>query len=298
MDTLEAIAARIETTADIRAIMRTMKALSAVSIRRYERAAEATAEYGHTVELGLQALLRARRFAGARLAASRAPAGRRALIVIGSDRGLCGRFNDRIATFARDEFLGEPVAGTSLLCVLGLRAASRLEAMGRRPDRILTLPGSVGGIAATVQAAILQIDSWSTEEGVALVFLAHNRRGERARAVPMGKQLLPVPESYLRELAAKPWPARSLPAFSMEPDALLSWLIRQHLFVVLYRALAESLASEHAARLSAMQGAERNIEERSEELASAYRQKRQEAITRELLDVVAGFRMAVMVPSD
>jgi F-type H+-transporting ATPase subunit gamma len=292
MDTLEAIAARIETTSDIRAIVRTMKALSAASIRRYERAAEATAEYGHTVELGLQALLRARRFAGARLAAGRTPAGRRALIVIGSDRGLCGRFNDRVAGFARDEFLGDPGAGAPLLCVLGLRAAARLEAMGHRANRILTLPGTVGGIAGTVQAAILQIDRWTKEERVTEVHLAHNRRGERARAVPTGRQLLPVQESYFQQLAVKPWPSRSLPAFSMEPAAILSWLIRQHLFVVLYRALAESLASEHSARLSAMQSAERNIDERGEELASAYRQKRQEAITRELLDVVAGFRMA------
>ena len=296
METLEAIAARIQTTSDIRAIVRTMKALSAASIRRYELAAEATADYGHTVELGLQALLRARRFAGAPLGAARVPAGRRALIVIGSDRGLCGRFNDRVAAFSQDEFIGDPATAAPLLCVLGLRAAARLEAMGHCPDRILALPSSAGGIAATVQAAILQIDSWSKAEGVTSVWLAHNRRGERARAVPVGRQLLPLPESYLRQLATKPWPARSLPAFSMEPDALLSWLIRQHLFVVLYRALAESLASEHAARLSAMQSAEQNIEERSEELASAYRQKRQEAITRELLDVLAGFRMAVSLP--
>jgi len=56
-----------------------------------------------------------------------------------------------------------------------------------------------------------------------------------------------------------------------------------------YQALAEALASEHATRLAAMQNAERNIEERREELNAAYRRKRQETITRELLDVVSGF---------
>ena len=52
---------------------------------------------------------------------------------------------------------------------------------------------------------------------------------------------------------------------------------------------AEALASEHATRLAAMQSAERNIEERREDLTAAYRRKRQEKITRELMDVVAGY---------
>jgi F-type H+-transporting ATPase subunit gamma len=75
----------------------------------------------------------------------------------------------------------------------------------------------------------------------------------------------------------------------MEPDRLLSWLVRQRLFVVLYKALAEALTSEHATRLAAMQSAERNIRERRDDLNAAYRRKRQETITRELLDIVSGF---------
>jgi len=69
----------------------------------------------------------------------------------------------------------------------------------------------------------------------------------------------------------------------------LSWLVQQRLFVSLYRALAEALASEHATRLAAMQGAERNIEERRADLMQVYCVKRQETITRELMDVVSGF---------
>jgi F-type H+-transporting ATPase subunit gamma len=65
--------------------------------------------------------------------------------------------------------------------------------------------------------------------------------------------------------------------------------MRQRLFVMLYRALAEALASEHATRLAAMQSAEGNIKERRDVLLSAYRLKRQETITREMLDVISGF---------
>jgi F-type H+-transporting ATPase subunit gamma len=75
----------------------------------------------------------------------------------------------------------------------------------------------------------------------------------------------------------------------MDRERLFSALIHQYLFVSLYRAFAESLASENAARLAAMQNAERNIEERLGELNRQYHQQRQTAITSELLDIVSGF---------
>jgi F-type H+-transporting ATPase subunit gamma len=70
---------------------------------------------------------------------------------------------------------------------------------------------------------------------------------------------------------------------------LFSALIRQYLFVSLFRACAESLASENASRLAAMRGAERNIGERISELTNLFHQTRQMAITEELLDIAAGF---------
>jgi F-type H+-transporting ATPase subunit gamma len=75
----------------------------------------------------------------------------------------------------------------------------------------------------------------------------------------------------------------------MEGDRLFLALIRQYLFVSLYRAFAESLASENASRLAAMQRAERNIEERLDDLGARFRQERQTSITDELLDILSGF---------
>jgi F-type H+-transporting ATPase subunit gamma len=80
-----------------------------------------------------------------------------------------------------------------------------------------------------------------------------------------------------------------LPAFAMDPDHLFSALVRQYLFVSLYRALAESMASENASRLAAMQSAERNIGDRLDDLTRQFHQQRQTAITSELLDIAAGF---------
>jgi F-type H+-transporting ATPase subunit gamma len=101
--------------------------------------------------------------------------------------------------------------------------------------------------------------------------------------------LLPIDHEWLRNLREKDWPTNNLPTYSMSWDPLFSALIRQYLFGSLFRAAAESLASENASRLASMQGAERNIEEQLEALNRQYHQQRQMSITEELLDIVSGF---------
>ncbi|MBN2251241.1 MAG: F0F1 ATP synthase subunit gamma, partial [Candidatus Altiarchaeota archaeon] len=113
--------------------------------------------------------------------------------------------------------------------------------------------------------------------------------GPLATFRPSMARLLPLDTEWLNELAERRWPSRSLPTFSMEPDRLLSSLVREHIFSSLYRAFVESLASENASRLSSMQAAERNIEEHLNELSSQYRKRRQEAISSEMQDVLVGF---------
>jgi len=78
---------------------------------------------------------------------------------------------------------------------------------------------------------------------------------------------------------------------TMPRASLLAAVVRQYLFVMLFRACAESLAAEHGARLAAMQAAEKALGERLGDLAKDYRRKRQERITAELLDVVGGFEV-------
>jgi F-type H+-transporting ATPase subunit gamma len=286
METLESLGEALETTDDIQSIVRTMKSLSAVSIHQFERAEEALTTFEDVIDQGLTALLHERRARGLPLPETmRGRSAREGLILVGSDRGLCGRYNDTAARFAADRIGGNTVT----LAVIGARAAARIEALGRAPDRLFDLPGSVEGLSQTVQAVIVAVDTWTRDRDIGRVRLVHNRRKGQSMATPVERQLLPLPDAYLRRLAGAPWPGRGLPFFRMRPERLLSWLVQQRLYVVLYRALAEALASEHAMRLATMQNAESNIEERQEDLTAAYRQKRQETITRELLDVVAGF---------
>jgi len=287
MQTLEALSRRIATTEDLRAIVRTMKSLSAVSIRQYESAVAAQRDYGRTVELALQALLRDRP-APIRVTPHRAePA---AVVVFGSDHGLCGRFNDDVARFAHERLRELDAAGTSRRCLaVGARADARLAALGEPVDGRLFLPGSVGGLAALAQSVLVHIDEWGAADGVGRVLLIHHRRTGESAAAPHMRQLLPLSTERLRNLAERPWPSRRLPSLAMAAERLWPAVIRQYLFSSVYRAAAESLASEHASRLASMQAAERNIEEQLEEQQVEFRRRRQETITEELLDIVTGF---------
>lgn len=100
---------------------------------------------------------------------------------------------------------------------------------------------------------------------------------------------MPVNLRRFQRLQEKRWPSRSLPTFTMEREVLLSRLLHQYLFVSIFRACAESQASEHASRLAAMQSAQRNLDDRLDEVTMTFRRARQSVITSELLDVVAGF---------
>jgi F-type H+-transporting ATPase subunit gamma len=290
MQTLEALSRRIATTEDLRAIVRTMKSLSAVSIRQYESAVASLRDHSRTVELALQALLRDR---GAVIGLAAPAAGPAAVVVFGSDHGLCGRFNDEVARFAHERLRELAAAGTRHRCLaIGARAQARLATLGEAVDERLVLPGSVSGLAALAQAVLVQIDAWGAIEGLGRVLLIHHRRTGEAVAVPHLRQLLPLSPERLRNLAARPWPARGLPMFTMDAGQLWPAVIRQYLFSSVYRAAAESLASEHASRLASMQAAERNIEDHLEEQRAEFRRRRQATITEELLDIVTGFEAA------
>ena len=85
------------------------------------------------------------------------------------------------------------------------------------------------------------------------------------------------------------WPTKVLPEVMWGGTVTLRALIREYLFISLFRACAESLASENASRLSAMERADKNIDELLENLHSTFHQLRQTGIDEELFDVISGY---------
>lgn len=287
MQTLELLGKRIRTVEGMRSVVRTMKSLSQVSIHQYEVAASAIGEYHRTVSLGLQIVLRTR---PPPADVEQTGVERVAVLLFGSDHGLCGRFNDEVVDFALRRLAESGIRPASCRwLVMGARAAARLEAR----DMVVTtshgLPGSVGGLADAVGQILVELDRWREAGHLDRCLVFSNRREPMAAPAPREKRLWPPDQRYLRALSRRPWESRALPIHTMDAEALFSALIRQHLFVTIFQAGADSLAAEHAARLAAMQAAERNIAEQLQEMQAEFRRERQNAITAELLDIIAGY---------
>ena len=295
METLEELDSKIDTARDLRSVVKTMKALAALSIRHFQDAVDALTDYHRAVELGLQIALR--HVPESVSAPGRAESGRLGLIIIGSDQGMCGQFNEDIASFSLQEIekLHVPASDRVALAV-GLRIVFPLEQAGQQLDEVFSVPASLSGVMPLVREVLLQVDEWHRELGVDRFLIFHSRPTSKARCVPTVRQLLPVDRRWLEALAERAWGARGLPMFSVDWNTLFSSLIRQHLLVSVYRSVVESLAAENASRMASMQAAERNIDERLQDLCKRYHQQRQTSITAELLDIVGGFEALSGMP--
>lgn len=296
MPQLEQLRSSIHMLEDLQAVVRTMKAMAQVAVRRYETVRESLQGYGANVELALHAFLQDRRFqAGAELppflgAAGAAPR-RVGVVLFGTDQGLCGSFNERVMARHR-ELLGELALDPARIrqAVVGRRLVALLEAAGEGIERRFALPHAVDGTTRLIQELLLLIETWRFgREPLDQLLLLHHQVLGTARSEPVVTQLLPLETTWLQQLWEKPWESQSRPLLVGDGAELFRAIVREIITVSLHRAAIESLASENSARLAAMHSAEGNLEDRLGELNHAYRRERQNTITSELLEVVAGF---------
>jgi F-type H+-transporting ATPase subunit gamma len=240
------------------------------------------------VELGLQVVLQDR--PDFMVGAQAAPHAYLGTVIFGTDQGMAGALNEQVFSYAMaamDDFNIKSEDRTVM--AVGERMMSLLEDAGQPVEAVSRVPSSVAGITARVQDALVTIEAWHRERGLNQIYLFYGMETSGAACEPHMVHLLPLDQEWLLNLKEKSWPSRVLPWFTMDWDALFSSLIHEYLFIYLFRAFAESLASENASRLASMQGAERNIEEMLYELNADFQQQRQMAITEELLDIVSGF---------
>lgn len=280
---------RIESADELRSITHTMRGLAAVNLRHHEQAARAVSSYEAIVADGLQAALRDGRLdeIPAATPAVDAPT---ALIVFGSNQGLCGPINRYVATRAAEEAAQWPTPAR--VAAVGTRLATELELVGLEPAERWDLPGTVEGIPPQAATVLLRADRWRTEHGIERIVLVFPDYIARTRSYePTALQLAPTDRRWLERLAARTWRSRSLPTFTMAWDRLIAELLQEAMLVHLHRSFAKTMASVAASRLAAMDAAQHDIEERLGRLGFQRRQQRQALITEELLDVVSGFEV-------
>ena len=278
---------QIESAGDLQSVVQTMKALSASSIGQFEESVRALDDYYRTVELGLAASLRERGAGPVSRSPDDGGEGVVVAIVFGTDQGLAGQFNERIADFAR-RGLGTSSERRRLWAV-GERVEGRLLDLGMTVEGRLDVPTGIRAVGPLVGRLLLANESELVDTDSTELHLFHNRPAASAPFESTHRRLLPLDHDWLVSLKDQPWPTNNLPEVIGEGRETLRGLLSQYLFVSLFRACAESLASENAARLAAMQRADRNIGELLERLEARFHHQRQSGIDAELFDLIASF---------
>jgi F-type H+-transporting ATPase subunit gamma len=291
-DTTASLRRKISSAGDLQSVVRTMKALAASSIGQFEKSVRALADYYRTVELGLGACLREGDPATLMInQKGGAIAGAVGAVVFGSDQGLVGQFNDVVADCAIKTLASLP--GKPQVWAVGERVHARLADAGLPPAGLFTVPTSVQAITPLVGQIQIESEAHRAKGEYSLFYIFHNRPQSGALYEPVSQRLLPLDAQWQLGLAQIPWPSGNLPQVMSSGTTTLRALIREYLFISLFRACAESLASENASRLAAMERADKNIDELLETLHGTFHRLRQSGIDEELFDVISGFEALI-----
>jgi F-type H+-transporting ATPase subunit gamma len=286
-DSLASLRRKLNGAEQLGSVVRAMKAVAASSIGQYEKAVDALGQYQRSVELGLSLCLRGEQ--GVAAASTPAATGDRPIgaLIFGSDQGLVGRFNEVIGSFALETLRKLP--GPKTVWAVGERVCSSVEEAGLAVTKRFVVPSSVAAITALVTEIQIEIEAYTAGERYSEVHVFHNSPQAAARYEVASQRLLPLDAAWHKRLTEIPWPSAQLAEVLGGGTASLVALVHEQLFISLYRACAESLASENGSRLEAMQRAEKNIESVSDDLQRSLNRLRQSSIDEELFDVVAGF---------
>jgi F-type H+-transporting ATPase subunit gamma len=198
-----------------------------------------------------------------------------------------GQFNDVVADYAIKTLAALP--GKCHVWAVGERVHARLADAGLPPIGLFMVPNSVQAITPLVRQIQIESEAHRDKGENAPLWVFHNRPLAGALYEPVSQRLLPLDAQWQQGLTKIHWPTANLPEVMGRGIATMRALIREYLFISLFRACAESLACENASRLAAMQRADKNISDLLEQLNGTFHQLRQSGIDEELFDVISGF---------
>lgn len=276
--TLETLEARLKGLKSISDIVGSMKALSALSIRKSEMLLPHIRTYTENIEDALSQIIQ---YFPEAIESGFEGDGGKLLVVFTSEQGLCGIFNERIINEAEKTMDNRTVG----LVICGRKGLD--EAQSRKLPVLLSLasPVSVDMVDIKVMnlaTNIYTIFSQKKLQELYLLFAYHRKKGDW---LVIKQRVMPPPFKKISRREVN----RIAPLIYMEPEDILENLVRRYLAASLYRAFIESLASENTLRLLSMDRASRNIEEKFTELSDLHNYLRQEEITNETIEILSGF---------
>jgi F-type H+-transporting ATPase subunit gamma len=279
MATLKAIRKRIGSVRNTQQITKAMKMVAAAKLRRAQEAAVEARPYAEKM-MDLLSNLAARVTSEAHPLLTVREERRISLLLLTSDRGLCGGYNANLIR-AAEAFIRQHGGGKEIqLALVGRKAADyfrrRRAEIADRYANILATPAEELS-SEIAQKMIARFVNGETDA----VYIVYSRFRSALSQVPTLEKLLPVSR-------AEQSGEEQLTEYLFEPgiEALLSSLLHKVVEVALYRALLEAAASEHGARMTAMDSATTNAGKMIGSLTLQMNRARQASITRELMEIV------------
>jgi F-type H+-transporting ATPase subunit gamma len=287
MPTLRDIKTRIGSVSSTRQITRTMEMVATAKIRRAQDRIESARPYALAMMEVLGNVARFVSGATHPLLETHPERKHVIVIVVTSDRGMCGAFNSNILRMAEQAISRENDAGAEARIVaVGKKAVAYFRYRGVEPLASFRDISDRPTIADARAIASHIIGPYSAGEvdGVEILF---NRFKNVAEQKPEAHVLLPVPRTIVEADAAGD---EVTPEYLFEPgvDAVLERLLPTYIETLVYRALMESAASEQGARRTAMKSATDNATEMIFTLTRSYNRARQASITNEIAEIVGG----------
>lgn len=292
MENLDSLKKELKSTQELKEAVSTMKALAAANIKKYEKIVANVIKYQSNIDLGIQAILKQHPDILSYIdyienSYSKQENGQNVLIVVGSNNGLCGRFNDRITYFFIENTKLEQ---NRFIITIGDRINLLVASKKFLIDKHFPVPNSHKQILNLVDELFEIIEKKLIKKNLAKVSICFTSYNSKNKEVLTKKKVLPLEKKYFEKLKNKQWPTNNIPFWRIEEKKLTSDFIQQYIFVSIYLSLVSSMAAEQFNRLTTLQRAEQNIKERLGELKLKYNQTRQNMITSELLDTIAGLK--------
>ncbi|MFH1810932.1 MAG: ATP synthase F1 subunit gamma [Pseudomonadota bacterium] len=285
MPSLRDIRKRIKSVQNTAKITGAMKMVAASKLRRAQESVEAARPYARKMHRLLSDVAQRAALEGEppHPLLQKREFGTVELVVMTSDRGLCGGFNSNIARRA-DRFLWEQAEEHHEIRVstIGRKGTDHFK---RKKQELRTAYTGVFDDLRYARAAEIatELSTSFVQDEVDAVYLLYNEFKSAISQKVTVMQLLPIEPLEAVENA-------SVIEFQYEPSKaeILDTLLPKYLATELYQALLESSASEHGARMTAMENATRNAKEMIGKLTLQYNRARQAAITKELMEIIAG----------
>ena len=277
MASLKAIRKRIVSVRNTQQITKAMKMVAAAKLRRAQEAVVQSRAYAEKLGEVVAGLASESSLREHPLVHERNPQGKVMLLVLTSDRGLCGGFNTNLLR-QTEKFLKTPEHTT----VLGLVGRKGYDFYKRRSTEIVEQISTAG--TAPIELArdiVARAVARFMNEEVDAIYLLFSRFRSAISQVPMVERLLPIEAP-----AANDNPREYL--FEPDRNTVIEDLLPRYVEVKVFQAVLESLASEHGARMTAMESASKNASEMIERLTLEMNRARQATITRELMEIVGG----------